>query len=513
MMNVEQGTTNDEVCQAGRIPSFDIQHSLFVIRYFILVIFSVLCSPKITAQDIPDTLSLQQFLDLTEQYTLQQKRAIQDLSIAELNYQLFQARFKPQLSLFGTIPNFRRTFSETVQPNGTIQFQPISNNNSFASLYASQRISKTGAVVFAQSSLQRFDDFDSDFNQYNGSPIRVGIEQPIFAYNQWKWDQQIEPLVREEARKKYAFDLEQAKTLASGFFFNLLLANNNLELAISNENSIQTLFKIAEERYELGKISQRDLLQLEVELASATSNKQAALREVKRISTDILTFLGSENDRLLIPQLPETLENLAIPEEKALQEALLNRFEILSAQIEKLRASSEIERAKRENGIQLLLNASAGYVGSSKDLNPIYTMARNEQAISIEFNVPIVDWGQRRDAIKIANIQQEFTRYKVQQDQLQIRAQVRQILDQFKSLQTEVQLAANIQNLASKRYQISTESYVLGAISLTELTLSQREKDQAKRQYINVLSQYWQMYQLLKMNTLYDFEKGERIDY
>ncbi|MEL6718837.1 MAG: TolC family protein, partial [Bacteroidota bacterium] len=112
-----------------------------------------------------------------------------------------------------------------------------------------------------------------------------------------------------------------------------------------------------------------------------------------------------------------------------------------------------------------------------------------------------------------ANVQKEFTRYKVQQDQLQIRAQVRQVLDQFKSLQTEVQLAANIQDLASKRYQISTDSYVLGAISLTELTLSQREKDQAKRQYVNVLSQYWQLYQLLKMNTLYDFEKEKRIDY
>ncbi|MEN0049696.1 MAG: TolC family protein, partial [Bacteroidota bacterium] len=128
-----------------------------------------------------------------------------------------------------------------------------------------------------------------------------------------------------------------------------------------------------------------------------------------------------------------------------------------------------------------------------------------------QFNVPILDWGQRKEQMKIARIQKEFTRQKVQQDQLQLRATVRQVLDQFESLQEEVQLAANIQNLASKRYQISTESYVLGAISLTDLTLSQRQKYQAKRQYVNVLSQYWQVYQLLRMNTLYDFRNGKKL--
>lgn len=480
---------------------------------YLSILFFIFIHTTIKAQNVPDTLSLEQFLELTKQHTLQQKQALQDRSVAELNYQLFQAQFKPQLTLFGTIPNFQRTFSETVQPNGTIQFQPISYNNSFASLYASKRLAKTGGTIFAQSNLQRFDDFANDANQYNGSPIRIGIDQNLFSYNPWKWDQKIEPLRMEEARKKYAFDLEQAKTFASDLFFDLLLANNNLEIANSNESSIQTLFKIAEERYELGKISERDLLQLEVELASAANNKKAASRVVQRISTDIFTFLGSAERRILVPRLPKTIDNLEIDEEEALQACIMNRFELVSAQIENLQAESQVEQAKKDNGIQVNVTASAGYVGSAKTLDPVYTMARDEQAFRVQFNVPILDWGQRKDAVKIANIQQEFTRQKVQQDQLQLRANIRQIVQQFKSLQEEVQLAANIQQLASKRYEISTESYVLGAISLTELTLSQREKDQAKRQYINNLSQYWRFYQLLKMNTLYDFEKGAKINY
>jgi len=401
--------------------------------------------------------------------------------------------------------------SEIVQPNGTIQFQPISYNNSFAVLSANQRIAKTGGRVFVQSSLQRFDDFANEVTQYNGNPIRVGIFQPLFAFNEWKWNKEILPLELEEAKKKYAFDVEEAKTLASGLFFDLLLAYNNLEIAVSNENSIQTLFTIAEERYELGKISERDLIQLEVELASAASSKKAAKRNVQSISTYIFVFLGMENTRLLIPKLPEDIKTLDISEEQALQEMTANRFEFISARIDQTIAERNLDKAKKDNGLQVDITASAGYVGSSKTLDPVYAMARDEQAVSVQFNIPILDWGQRKEQMKIATIQKEFTRQKVQQDQLQLRATVRQVLEQFQSLQEEVQLAANIQNLASKRYKISTESYVLGAISLTELTLSQREKDQAKRQYVNVLSLYWQIYQLLRMNTLYDFREGKKL--
>lgn len=510
IMNIEQGISNNEVLQVGHVSSFNIQYSVFSIQYFFAA-FCIFCGIEINAQTLPDTLSLDHLLKLTATHTIQEKEAAQNIWLAEANLASLEASLKPQVSLFGNIPNFQRTVSEIVQPNGTIQFQPISYNNSFAVLSANQRIAKTGGQIFVQSSLQRFDDFANDFTQHNGNPIRVGVFQPLFAFNEWKWDQKILPLELEEAKKKYVFDVEQAKTLASGLFFDLLLTYNDLEIAISNENSIQTLFTIAEERYELGKISERDLIQLEVELASAASSKKAAQRNVKRISTDIFAFLGMENTRLLTPRLPEDIKTLDISEEQALKEMAANRFEFISARIEQTIAERELNRAKKDNGLQVDITASAGYVGSAKTLDPVYAMARDEQAISVQFNIPILDWGQRKEQMKIAKIQKEFTRQKVQQDQLQLRATVRQVLDQFESLQEEVQLAANIQNLASKRYRISTESYVLGAISLTELTLSQREKDQAKRQYISVLSQYWQIYQLLTMNTLYDFRNEKKL--
>ncbi|MEN0046796.1 MAG: hypothetical protein AAF806_07060, partial [Bacteroidota bacterium] len=177
IMNIEQRITNHEVYQVGRVLHFNIQYSVFAIRYS----FALLCfffGSKINAQTLPDTLSLDYLLELSETHTIQEKEAAQNVWVGEANLANLEASLKPQLSLFGEIPNFQRTVSEVVQPNGTIQFQPISYNNSFAVLSANQRIAKTGGRVFVQSSLQRFDDFANDFTQYNGNPIRVGIFQP-----------------------------------------------------------------------------------------------------------------------------------------------------------------------------------------------------------------------------------------------------------------------------------------------------------------------------------------------
>ena len=49
--------------------------------------------------------------------------------------------------------------------------------------------------------MQRFDDFDRDFTLYNGLPIGIGIEQPLFAFNPLKWDKKTEPLRYEESQQ------------------------------------------------------------------------------------------------------------------------------------------------------------------------------------------------------------------------------------------------------------------------------------------------------------------------
>lgn len=482
-------------------------------RYTIILLWCLFFGFKIQAQ-VPDTLSLEQFMVLAQERNLNRKAADLDKQVAGLNYRIFQNSLKPQLAGTLNLPGFQRTFSAVTQPNGSIQFQPIAYNYSDAGLTISQPLAKTGGIVFARTTLERFDDFENNFTQYSGLPLRVGIEQPIFAYNPVKWNQQIEPLRALAADKKYQFDREQINSDAASLFANLLLVYNDVVIASTNADNINTLYRITQERYAIGEISERDLIQLELELTFAQQARQRAQLNLELVASDILRFLGEPNTRqVLIPALPTVENEIAVGMEVALNEWLSNRFEIVSTQIAQLQAASALEEAKRTNSFSMRVRASLGWAGSSMHADAVYTDAQDEQAIQVSLSVPIFDWGQRKDGITIAKAQQAFTQQKVAQDLLDAKTQVQEVVQQFLNLQQEVKTAAKITALANKRYEISRASYVLGAISLTELTFAQREKDQSSRDYIQVLAQYWQWYYALRLNTLYDFRTGKKINY
>ena len=184
-----------------------------------------------------DQLTLEQFLILAQNQSIQKEIAETDFQIAELDYSIYQAQLKPRVDAFANFPNYAKSFRETVQPNGTLAFQPIRYNNAYVSLFASQPLQRTGGSVFLQTDLQRFDDFESDSKQYNGLPIRLGIQQPLFQFNPWKWQQKIAPLRQQEATKKKAFDLATIQVEACNLFFRLLVAHQNLTIAQTNQKN------------------------------------------------------------------------------------------------------------------------------------------------------------------------------------------------------------------------------------------------------------------------------------
>jgi len=105
-----------------------------------------------------------------------------------------------------------------------------------------------------------------DGNQvsYLSTPINIGFTQPIFAFNPYRWERQIEPLRFEEARKRYIEDLETISLRANNLFFDLLLAQINIEINTLNLANNDTLYEISKGRFSLGRIAENELLQMEL---------------------------------------------------------------------------------------------------------------------------------------------------------------------------------------------------------------------------------------------------------
>jgi outer membrane protein TolC len=478
---------------------------MMVHRLLILLFVSPLWGlGGLTAQTVTLTELQQRAAAKAEQVLI----AAQQAEATSLELTAFEASLKPRLDLAATLPNYFRTSTEVTQDDGTIAFREIELNNSSASLFANQRIAATGGLIGIETRLQRTDNFVQDSKSYNGSPVRLNFQQPILAFNPWKWDRKLLPLNLAVSQRALEAARADAALEMTVLYFDLVSADQEKRIAETNRAANETLFAIAEERYELGQINRGDLVQLELEQASAAQNLLRAERLVTAASAAILQYLGEAYTGQSLeptpPEATEALTDLEIAGTRA-RALLADRPELLDIQRQALEAQREADRIKRDFGPRLDLNASIGLIRNADEIDPIYTDPQNERIVSLTFAVPLLDWGQRRALNKRAQTEVALARQLGQRTANELDGQLTQLLDQWRTVREELVLATRIRDLAEERFRISQESYTLGAIPLTDLTFAQQNRDLNTRAYAATLRAYWLTYASLERLTLWDF--------
>ncbi len=476
-------------------------------------IFTVLLIIAAHLVQAQSTISLSEILQQVQENSFAIQSAKTDVAIAEEGNKFYKSLLKPSVTLFANLPNFSKTSSPIVQPNGTIAFQSIRQANSSLSLFATQAITKTGGTLFLNTDLQRFDDLTSEFRTYNGIPIRLGISQPLFGFNPWKYDNEIQPLLIEEAKKNYNTAIESAMSDATSLYFDILIANQNLEIARTNERVNEDLLRITEERLTLGKVSKDEKLQLEIELNNARLSVSQANNELEQAKARLNTFLGQSNSAIEIYSEPNLLAERKIDYEQLRNSYQKNRPEITAYQRSLAESKRDIAETKANFGFQANINASIGLARGSETPSEIYSDPFDEQQFNITLQVPLLDWGKRKSAVAQAKLRQDNLTASYDQQILTLENNINQLALAFERLQKDISLLKEIMEKSDERFTISNERYVLGNISITNLTLAQREKDQAKRNYINALKSYWVSYYQLRLFTGYDIVTQSDITY
>ena len=453
--------------------------------------FSVALTTTASAQ-LTSPVSLEQLQALASQHAVDVLVAKRDSRVANLEVARLQADLKPQIRLNATVPSYFSSFRETVQPDGTIRFQPVNINNSSLGISATQAVAKTGGTFQLSTGLQRFDDFEQGFNIYNGSVIRLGYNQPLWGFNSIKWRKQLVPMVSAENDARLKAAKLQAEADATVLFFNLAAAELAYTTADSNAFASDRLLTIANERFALGKISKGDLVQLELDLAAAQQNRLRASRQRLAATTLILDLIGQpyEGEALstVVPVLPQGQQ---VDLTQALNAAQSNRPEAIANARRLLQAERNLEQDKRENGFQANLSASVGLIRSDPKLMEVYRDPQVEQLVELRLSVPLLDWGRRKSIVRQSEAELDLARTIGQREQQSLSTQVRLAVQQYNQAQQELDLLLTVRDLAIERYRITRESYLLGAVPLTDLTFAQQARDQRLRDYLSGLENAW----------------------
>ena len=473
-----------------------------------IFILSLFLSLNCYAQDIPALrLTVREAVDIARVQSPDILAARHSFRASYWGYVYYKANYLPSLS-FSSEPYFNHRINSVNMPDGTMQYLEQNQLITEGTFSLSQNIPWTGGTLSFNSSLQRMDMLGgSKSHTYMSVPVNVSYNQSLTGYNSLRWEKRIEPLRFQEAKQTYVEMMELVAARAAMQFFNLARAQANLNIAKINFANADTLYTIARGRYDIGTITENDMLSLEVKRLMEESNMMDALIEVDDYMQELRSYLGINDASLIEAVIEKEAPAFLIDYEKALSLALSNSPDIMDMELRLRGSEYAVARARSQSGIKAEIFAQFGLTQTGSDISTSYRNPLDQQYVRVGVHIPILDWGRSKGQVQVAKSRNDMERIRVEQEMNTFEQNVAKIVKQFNQQLGKVDIAAKADVTADRRNDVALKLYLLGKATILDLNTATTEKDAAKRSYVNALSSYWSLYYTLRSLTLYDFEK------
>lgn len=476
-------------------------------KIHLVIILLISTINVLRAQEKYMELTLSEAIELAQKSSPDAIVARHSFRASYWNYKFFKANYLPSLTLTSS-PNLNRDINKITLPDGTETFVRQNQLNTDLALTINQNVWFTGGNIFVKSSAQRMDLLSDKFTSYQTSPLLLGYEHSLFGYNDLKWDRRIEPIRFTEAKKQYAETLELVASETSRLYFLLAAAQTNYEIATFNYANADTLYRYAQGRYNIGTITENEMLQLEINKLSEETNMMNARIEMDNQIQELRAYLGIVQETDLRARLEENIPDFQINIDKAIDLANQNSPDIEAMKRKKLESESNVARAKGNIGLKADLYLQFGLTQTAENIHAAYKHPLDQQYVSLGISIPILDWGRAKGKIKVAKSNRDLVYTQVEQERTNFEMNVRKMVKQFNLQWQRVSIAAKTNITAQKRHDVARKLYLLGKSTILDLNASITEKDKAHRDYINALSNFWILYYGLRSLTLYDFERN-----
>lgn len=478
--------------------------------------FSLLCLVfpfLLNAQKI--SLTLEDAVRIAQDQSLKSKSVNYQFQSSQWSYKAFRRSYLPSFSLSGTLPEVNQTLDRVTQPDGTDQYKRRSQAAGDVRLGVSQKIGLTGGTLSLFSSLERIDILsDPTSTNWLSVPVSVGINQPLFKYNPMRWELKERPLLRDRAIQQYSENLEEVSQQTTNYFFELISAQKEEELASQTMLYNDTIFQLSKGRFKMGKIAENELLQVELaKLNSEIRFKQSKLRkEVSELR--LKNYLGFGIDKEIEVLFQDSIPAIEINTQKALQMALQYNSELIQLEFNKLQGDKAVAQAKANKRVNMDVFAQYGLSqNTSQEVEKAYESPQDNQLLRVGFNIPIMRWGAGKSEYQAAVMSRNQIEADYQLALNNFQERVFERVGLFTIKNAEVSIAKKADEVAQKRYYIAQQRYLIGKITTTDLNIAARERDSARKDYILAVKDYWNGYYDVRKLTHYDFLNDKVIEY
>lgn len=494
-----------------------MRHLIYI--YVLLPIVCLCLSPhRLKAQT---DVALPQYMELTLDQTI--ATAI-DSSLNSLlaqnqflasywQYRSYKAERLPSLSFSSTPIQYYQTFVKRYDSQNNIDiYKQQKSIYSSAGLRAQQNVVWTGGVLSLETNLNFLRNFGMDtYTQFSSVPVRLGYSQSLFGFNSFKWSKKIEPLEYERAQKELVYEFENIAATAISYFFNQAMNQMLYEMSVVNVAQCDTAYQTGQERQKIGNITQADLLALKLNVINARNRMENTKMNLDKSTFALASFLRYAPDTQFSLTLPTDIPSLTIAPEEALSYAKDGNPKMQELALKILRARQNLERAEKSR-FSSSVSLSVGFNQVADRFKDVYSDPLRQDAVSVSFSIPILDWGRNRGQINMAKSTLNTALISKEQAEEAFEQEVILAVKDFNMRYAQIISAREARQVAELAYEATYQRFLIGKADVNALSIAQSRRTDAQQSYISAVANYWIGYYTIRKFTLYDFIKGRPID-
>ncbi len=480
---------------------------------YIIFSFALCLTNLLQAQDAIRTLTLDEVISIAQEQSIQSMIAKQTMEQNYWEYRAYKAEMLPSISLSLTPYKYYHALDRVYNKEG--RYESVDKNEDYSDviLGVSQNLPATGGRFSLMSGLNYTKNYQSDtsYQEFTSNPY-ISFSQPITGYNPMKWKNRLQPKRFEISKRQFIQSQEDVSIKAINLFFDLCIAQLSMDISNVNYQNADTLYKISQGRFEIGKISENELLQMELSYLNSKTGMNDALIQMNNSKQQFKSFLGFNDDMNIELIVPDSIPDINITLLEVKEEALKNNPEMLEHESSLIEAERNVMEKRSEKNLNIQLDVKYGINRQDAYFPDIITNKDNItsfQDIVISLEIPILDWGVKKGYYKMAKINQDITKLQVKQALNDFEQMLINKVMHFNLQPEQVEISKKSEVVAQKKYEVIKQRFLIGKVDVIELNVAQRDKDNEKVNRLNAIRTYWESLYELRKITLFDFVKKE----
>jgi len=479
------------------------------LRIFLLSFFLLTGTKILIAQQI---LTLEHTLDIAMKNSPKIQSSLLDMKRYQETLKANKASLKSQFTLSLNPMNYskKRSFdeysstwytNESWGSSGTLKVsQPILLTDGTVSLVNDFGWQKNNSTTV-----------NNQTNKAFSNDLYLSVSQPLFTYNKLKVELKEIELNLENSKLAYALKKLTVESAVTQYFYNVYMYQMSLNISKEEEANTKKSYEIIKNKVDAGLSAMEELYQAELNYSSSQSSVLNARANLEKEKDQLKQYVGMDIYEEITVMADVNSEPVKVDLKKAIDNGLKSRMELRQYGIQVQTSQFDMLSVKADNEFDGSLNFSMGIIGENENISDIYKNPTQNPTVSLSFNIPLIDWGEKKAKIKAQEARMAQTQLSFDDEKTSIVVNIRQSYREMENALSQIEIAKQDERNAKLTYDINLERYSNGDLTGMDLNQFQSQLSTKKKNYAQSLINYRIQLLNLKIQSMYDFEKQKSL--